>query len=57
MFLNNFFYDAAENIEIEMESMMIYMVEDDEHHGSGELSIVDEADIGNPTSTSTNTDS
>lgn len=34
-FLNKYLYYAATNLEIEMESMLIYMVEDDEKLGSG----------------------
>ncbi|WZY99930.1 hypothetical protein YC2023_072259 [Brassica napus] len=59
-FLNKFLYDAAENLEIEMRSMMEYMVEDDEPHVPGELSRIEEVDISDmssepidtPTSTS-----
>ena len=48
-FLNNYLYNAAANLEIEMESMLRYQVDDptmekrDEHRGSGEPSKVDEA--------------
>ncbi|KAF3531186.1 hypothetical protein DY000_02040263 [Brassica cretica] len=37
-FLNKFFYDAAVNLEIEMESIRRYMIEGDEQHVYGELS-------------------
>ncbi|WZY99105.1 hypothetical protein YC2023_071434 [Brassica napus] len=55
-----FLYDAAASLEIEMRSMMEYMVEDDEQHASGELSRIEEVDISDmslepidtPTSTS-----
>ena len=61
-FLNIFLYDAAANLEIEMESLRRYMVEDDKQHVSGELSRVEEADISDTSSasiestTSTSTD-
>nr|VDC71454.1 unnamed protein product [Brassica rapa] len=59
-FVNNFLYDAAASLEIEMRSMMEHMVEDDEQHVSGELSRIEEVDISDmssepidtPTSTS-----
>ena len=49
-FLNKFLYDAAANLEIKMEYILRYMVEGDEQYGYGELSRVDEVDIGDPTS-------
>ena len=52
-FLNEFLYDAAANLEIEMESMRRYMVKGDEQHVSGELSRVEEAGTQDMTSTST----
>ncbi|KAF3557103.1 hypothetical protein F2Q69_00012549 [Brassica cretica] len=54
-FLNKFLYDAAENLEIEMESMRRYMVEGDEQHVSGELSRVKEVGTEDTTSTSFDT--
>ncbi|WZY77944.1 hypothetical protein YC2023_024328 [Brassica napus] len=59
-FVNKFLYDATASLEIEMRSMMEYMVEDDEQHVSGELSRIEEVDISDmssepidtPTSTS-----
>ena len=45
-------YDAAVNLEIEMESMMRYLVEDDEHHGFGEPSRVEEGNISDTVSAS-----
>uniref|UniRef100_A0A0D2ZVE8 Uncharacterized protein n=1 Tax=Brassica oleracea var. oleracea TaxID=109376 RepID=A0A0D2ZVE8_BRAOL len=52
-FLNKFLYDAAANLEIEMEYIRRHMVEGDEQQVSGELSRVEEADISGTTSTST----
>ena len=37
-FFNKFIYEAAANLENEMSSMLEYMVEDIEKHGSGEPS-------------------
>ncbi|KAF3525098.1 hypothetical protein F2Q69_00046229 [Brassica cretica] len=57
-FLNNYLYNAAANLEIEMESMLRYQVDDltmekrDEHHGSGEPSKVNEAGTGSSISAS-----
>ncbi|KAG5388456.1 hypothetical protein IGI04_029997 [Brassica rapa subsp. trilocularis] len=52
-FLNKFLYDDAANLEIEMESLRRYVVEDNEQHVSRELSIVEEAGTEGTTSTST----
>ncbi|XP_033143572.1 serine-rich adhesin for platelets-like [Brassica rapa] len=52
-FLNKFLYDNAANLEIEMESLRRYVVEDNEQHVSRELSIVEEAGTEGTTSTST----
>ncbi|KAF2561734.1 hypothetical protein F2Q70_00016778 [Brassica cretica] len=52
-FLNKFLYDTAANLEIEMESLRRYVVEDDEQHVSGELSRVEESGTEDATSTST----
>ncbi|WZZ69827.1 hypothetical protein YC2023_081197 [Brassica napus] len=54
-FLNKFLYDAAANLEIEIRSMLEYMVEDDEQHESGKLSIVEVADISDTSSSSIDT--
>ncbi|KAF2582913.1 hypothetical protein F2Q68_00005127 [Brassica cretica] len=35
-FLNNFLYDVAANLEIEIKSIMEYMVEEDKQQESGE---------------------
>ncbi|KAF2536237.1 hypothetical protein F2Q68_00021106 [Brassica cretica] len=43
-FFNKFIYEAATNLEIEMRSMLEYMVEDDEQYGFEEPSRVEEAD-------------
>ena len=54
-FLNNYLYDATANLEIEMEYMLRYQIDDptmakrDEYHGSGEPSRVNEAGTGDPT--------
>ena len=43
--LNNYLYDAATNLEIEMESMLRYQIDDytmakrEEHHGSGDRAL------------------
>ena len=44
--------DVASNLEIEMKSMLEYMVEDDEEYGSGEPSRVEEDDTRDPSSQS-----
>ncbi|KAG5384634.1 hypothetical protein IGI04_036104 [Brassica rapa subsp. trilocularis] len=54
-FLNKFLYDAAANLEIEIRSMLEYMVEDDEQHESGKLSTVEVADISDMSSSSIDT--
>ncbi|WZY99166.1 hypothetical protein YC2023_071495 [Brassica napus] len=54
-FLNKFLYDAAANLEIEIRSMLEYMVEDDEQHESGKLSTVEVADISDTSSSSIDT--
>ena len=54
-FLNKFFYDIAANLEIEIRSMLEYMVEDDEQHESGELSTVEVAYISDTSSSSIDT--
>lgn len=45
IFFNNFLYDVVANLKIKMKSMLRYMSEGDEQHGSWELSWVDEAGI------------
>ncbi|KAF3540519.1 hypothetical protein F2Q69_00020067 [Brassica cretica] len=47
-FFNKFIYEAAANLEIEMRSLLEYMVEDDEQYGSGGPSRVEEADTRDP---------
>ena len=51
-FFNKFIYEPAENLENEMRYMLGYMIEDDEQHGSGEPSRVEEADTRDPASQS-----
>ncbi|KAG5399969.1 hypothetical protein IGI04_014576 [Brassica rapa subsp. trilocularis] len=45
-------WEDITNLEIEMRTMLEYMVEDDEQHGSGEPSTTEEADISHSTSAS-----
>ncbi|KAG5373790.1 hypothetical protein IGI04_042892 [Brassica rapa subsp. trilocularis] len=54
-FLNKFLDDAAANLEIEIRSMLEYMVEDDEQHESGKLSTIEVADISDTSSSSIDT--
>ena len=54
-FFNKFIYEIAANLEIEMRSMLGYMVEDHEHYGSGEPSSIEEADISDTSSASNDT--
>ncbi|KAF3535990.1 hypothetical protein F2Q69_00020071 [Brassica cretica] len=51
-FFNKFIYEAAVNLEIEMRSLLEYMVEDDEQYGSGGPSRVEETDTRDPASQS-----
>ena len=53
--LNNFLYDDAANLEIEMKFMLEYMLEKNEQQGTGEPSRVDEAGTDNPASASIDT--